>query len=127
MAAVLRIMVIDDEYDIVYVVRKHLEKWGFEVDTFTNPLHALEIFKGSPDRYAVVMTDIRMPEINGINLAQMMLRIKPDVKFIIMTAFEMYARDLRISLPNLKNDQLLRKPLDPPTTCAAVRRQLGRS
>jgi DNA-binding response OmpR family regulator len=33
-----RIMAVDDEFDIVFVIRRYLEKWGFEVDTFTNPL-----------------------------------------------------------------------------------------
>ncbi|TLY01201.1 MAG: response regulator, partial [Thaumarchaeota archaeon] len=67
-----KIMVVDDEYDIVHVVRRHLEKWGFSVDTFTNPLFALQMFKDNPDRYSVALLDIRMPELNGIALAKMM-------------------------------------------------------
>lgn len=119
-----RIMVIDDEYDIVYILRKQLEKWGYEVDTFTNPLYALGVFKANPDRYSVIMTDIRMPEINGISLAQLLLRVKPDAKIIIMTAFEIYAQDLKIGLPKIKNDQILKKPLTANVTCAAVKKQL---
>lgn len=119
-----RIMVIDDEYDIVYILRRQLEKWGYNVDTFTNPQHAYEVFKANPDRYSIVMVDIRMPEMNGINLAQMMLKIKPDAKIIIMTAFEIYAKDLKIGLPKLRNDQVLQKPLTATVTCAAIKRQL---
>jgi DNA-binding NtrC family response regulator len=117
-------MVIDDEYDIIYILRRQLELWGYEVDTFTNPLHAIEVFKANPDRYAVVLTDIRMPEISGINLAQIVLRANPKARIIIMTAFEMHANDLKASLPKIKTEQVLIKPLNAATTCAAIKTQL---
>jgi DNA-binding response OmpR family regulator len=63
-------MIIDDEYDIVHIVRKHLENWGYSVDTFTDPLFAFQMFKDNPDRYSIILTDIRMPEISGIALAK---------------------------------------------------------
>ncbi|HEV8405828.1 MAG TPA: response regulator [Nitrososphaera sp.] len=119
-----KVMVIDDEYDIVYVLRKHLEKWGFTVDTFTNPLHAFEIFKQNPDRYSIILTDIRMPEISGIALANMILKIKPGMPIVIMTAFEIYAYDLRVSLPKIKAGDVLRKPLTPAQVCSAVKKHL---
>ena len=53
-------MVIDDEIDILQVVRRVLEKWGFDVDTFSNPLYAYEVFKNNPRRYSLVLTDVRM-------------------------------------------------------------------
>jgi len=120
-------MVIDDEYDILYVLRRQLELWGFEVDTFTNPLHAIEVFKANPNRYAVILTDIRMPEISGINLAQIVLKVNPKARIIIMTAFEIYAHDLKASLPKIKSEQVLTKPLSAAATCAAIKTQLRKA
>lgn len=119
-----KIMVVDDDYDIVHVVRRHLEKWGFSVDTFTNPLHAFEMFKDSPDRYSVALLDIRMPEINGVVLAEMMLKVKPAMQIIIMTAFELYAADLKASLPTIKAGDVLIKPLKVDQVCNAVKKHL---
>ena len=120
-------MVIDDEYDILYILRRQLEHWGYEVDTFTNPLYAIEVFKANPNRYAVILTDIRMPEISGINLAQIVLKINPKARIVIMTAFEMYANDLKDSLPRLKSEQVIHKPLNAAATCAAIKTQLRKA
>ena len=117
-------MVIDDQYDIVYVVRRHLEKWGHAVDTFVNPLIALRAFKENPDRYSIVITDIRMPEMSGVVLAKKMQEIKPNTKIIIMTAFELYASDLMHSVPAIENDDVLRKPIKIDQVCATVKKHL---
>jgi CheY-like chemotaxis protein len=105
-----RVMVIDDDFDIVYIVRRYLQKWGYEVDTFTNPLYALQIFRENPERYFIVLTDIRIPEMTGTRLAKLMQEIKPNVKVIIMTAYEVEPDDLAYNLPMIKHDDILRKP-----------------
>jgi CheY-like chemotaxis protein len=119
-----RIMVVDDEYDVLYIVRRHLEKWGFEVDTFSDPYHALQVFKQNQDRYSLVLTDIRMPEMSGIALAAMILKVKPDCKIVIMTAFEILADELKISLPTIKHDDILQKPFTQNQVCNAVKKHL---
>ena len=124
MATRQRIMVVDDEYDIVHVIRRHLEKWGFSVDTFTNPLYALQVFKDNPDRYSVVLTDLAMPEIRGSRLANMMLEVKPNVKVIIMTAYEIEPQDIAINLATMTHDEILKKPFSMVEVCDAVRKQL---
>jgi DNA-binding response OmpR family regulator len=117
-------MVIDDEYDIVHVVRRHLEKCGFDVDTFTNPLYALEMFKQKPDRYSTILTDINMREIRGTALARVMKQLRPSLNVIIMTASEMGPEDLAINLPTIKQDDILRKPFTMDQVCCAVQKHL---
>jgi DNA-binding NtrC family response regulator len=117
-------MVVDDEYDIVRVVRRYLEKWGFMVDTFTNPLYALEKFKNSPDTYSLVLLDIRMPEISGIALAAMMQKVRPNLKIVIMTAYEIVAEDLAINLPTITRDDVIQKPFKLLQICTAIKKQL---
>jgi DNA-binding LytR/AlgR family response regulator len=94
------------------------------VDTFTNPLFALQMFKENPARYSVALLDIRMPEISGIALAQLMLKVKPDAKIIIMTAYEVFADDLKHSLPMIRRDDILKKPFSLIQVCNAVKKQL---
>lgn len=117
-------MVVDDEYDIVHIIRKHLEKWGFSVDTYTNPLYALQMFKDNPDRYSVLMTDIAMPEMRGSRLANLMLEVKADLKVIIMTAYEIDPEDIAVNLPIISHDDILKKPFSMVQVCDTVKRKL---
>ena len=119
-----RIMAVDDEFDIVFVIRRYLEKWGFEVDTFTNPLYAYEIFKSNPERYALLLTDIRMPEMTGIRLAKLVQAAKPNMKVVIMTAYEVTADELSEHLPAISHEDILRKPFKLLQICTAVKKQL---
>jgi DNA-binding NtrC family response regulator len=120
-------MVVDDEYDIVHIVRKHLERWGYSVDTFTDPMFALQMFKENPGRYSIVLTDIRMPEISGVALATMMQKIRPTVKVVIMTAFEIEPDDLALNLPTITHEDILKKPFSLAQVCEAVKKQIKRA
>ena len=117
-------MVVDDEYDIVHVVRRYLERGGFSVDTFTNPLYALEMFKQKPDRYSTLLTDINMREIRGTALGRAMKQVKPSLNVIIMTAFDIEPEDLAINLPAIKHGDILRKPFTMNQVCAAVQKNM---
>jgi len=119
-----KILVVDDEFDIVFIVRKHLEKWGYSVDTFTDPTNAYKAFKNNPTNYSMAILDIRMPEMSGITLAAMIKKIKPDFKVVIMTAFEILAEDLEVSLPTINRDDILRKPFSMTEVCGSVKRHL---
>jgi DNA-binding NtrC family response regulator len=84
-----KIMVIDDDFDIATLVKITLEKSGFEnVFAFTKPLLALEHFKINYEDYCLVIVDIRMPEMNGFEFARSVSRVKPEIKVLLMTAFD---------------------------------------
>lgn len=117
-------MVVDDEFDIIAIIRRYLEKWGFDVDTFTNPVYAYEVFKANPDRYSLLLTDIRMPEMSGIRLARLIKDIKPSIKVVIMTAYEVTPDELGESLPNITHKDILQKPFKLLQICTAVKKQL---
>jgi two-component system cell cycle sensor histidine kinase/response regulator CckA len=119
-----RVMVVDDEFDIVMIIRRYLEKWGYTVDTFTNPQYAYQIFKANPERYSLVLADIRMPEMTGIRLANLMLEVKPDMKIVIMTAFEIAPDELHTQLPTITRRDILQKPFRLEQICNAVKKQL---
>lgn len=119
-----KILVVDDEFDIVMIIRRYLEKWGYSVDTFTNPLYAYQIFKDNPERYSLALLDIRMPEMTGIRLASLMLKVKPEMKVVIMTAYEVAPDELHMHLPMITRNDILQKPFKLVQICNAVKKQL---
>jgi two-component system response regulator PilR (NtrC family) len=84
-----KIMVVDDDFDIATLVKITLQKGGFKnVFAFTKPLLALEHFKINQKDYSLIITDVRMPELNGFEFARSVSRIKPEIKVLLMTAFD---------------------------------------
>jgi two-component SAPR family response regulator len=82
-------MVVDDDFDITTLVKITLQKNGFKnVFAFTKPLLALEHFKINLKDYSLVIADIRMPEMNGFEFAREVSRVKPEIKVLLMTAFD---------------------------------------
>jgi DNA-binding response OmpR family regulator len=81
------ILVLDDEYDIVDIIKLALEAEKYSVIGFTEPLMALEHFNINSLSYRLVISDWRMPIMNGFDFAKNIRQIKFDVKVLIMTAF----------------------------------------
>lgn len=84
----IRILVVDDEEDITSILRKGLEKGGFKVTTFNDPMLALSNFRA--DMFDMVLLDIRMPKMDGFELYQEIEKIDNRVKACFMTAFDVY-------------------------------------
>jgi CheY-like chemotaxis protein len=81
----IRILVVDDEIDVIYIVKRILEEIGlFQVDTFADPTVALSFFR--PNRYDLVILDIRMPYINGLELYKKIKAIDEKVKVCFLSA-----------------------------------------
>src|SRR5919197_1460727 len=104
------ILAVDDEYDIVNLIKQTLEVNGFKVCTFTDALAALEHFKSNSRYYILVLSDIRMPGINGYEFVKQVKKIKPQVRIMLMTAFEIENREFLNVLPDVKVDAFIQKP-----------------
>lgn len=89
---------MDDEEDIMLVLKNSLERHGFGVNTFTDPLVAISIFKKG--LYDLVLVDIRMPKMDGFELYQNIEKIDGSVKVCFMTAFEVYYDALKELFPD---------------------------
>jgi DNA-binding NtrC family response regulator len=113
------ILVVDDELDIVLIFKQALSRQGYTVFGFTDPLLALEHFKVNSADYGLVITDVRMPRMSGFELAANIKVIKPDAKVVFMSAFEV--SDLEFSMPGVKINDFLRKPVDVKTLVRRVR------
>jgi DNA-binding NtrC family response regulator len=104
------ILVVDDELDIVVIFRQALSKQGYSVFGFTDPVLALEHFKMNAKDYRLVITDVRMPNMSGFELAASIKAIKPEAKIVLMSAFEI--GDLEFSMSPAKISDFIRKPID---------------
>jgi PAS domain S-box-containing protein len=82
-----RILFVDDEPALTNIGKHVLESQGYDVETRTSSIEALELFKNQPDRFDLVITDMTMSNMTGEDLAQELMRIKPNIPIILCTGF----------------------------------------
>jgi DNA-binding NtrC family response regulator len=82
------IVIVDDDYDIAKLMRISLEKAGLSTISFTDPSAALKEFRSNAADYNLLISDIRMPNMDGYQLALQVKKIKPEVKVVLTSAFE---------------------------------------
>jgi len=106
------ILIVDDEPDILSIIRRVLEEYGFNVCCFTKPNIALEHYKISPNNHGLVISDLQMPNINGLEFLRKVREINSDTKAFLTTSnFEM--SDLRLLLfPNSNSSSSLNLIID---------------
>jgi two-component system, OmpR family, response regulator ChvI len=122
----LTIMLIDDDPDISLVFEDQLKSAGMIVDTFTNSEDALKHFiKSHYHYYDLIITDIRMPGLNGFELYQQLKAFNPNIRIIFISALDI-SREIISLLPELKLDQFIRKPVDPLTLISSVKQHAKR-
>ena len=84
----LNILLIDDDKDTLRLVQKYLEKKGAHVSAYSNPLVALQDFmknnNGNDNYYDIVISDLKMSERNGIELASIIRKMNKDIPIILM-------------------------------------------
>ena len=106
------ILLIDDERDDLFVLEKFLTREGYGVKSFSNSREALEHFsRTNPSYYDLIISDIRMPEINGLELYLSLKAIKNDVKILFASCIEI-AEEILSVLPGVKREHLIRKPVE---------------
>jgi two-component system response regulator ChvI len=108
-----RIMVVDDEDDIILELRVVLEDNGFKVDSFTDPLLALENFKA--DLYDLLILDIKMPKLNGFELYKQIKKVDNKVKTMFLTALtelQEYEEFRKEVFPKLGERYYVPKPIE---------------
>jgi DNA-binding NtrC family response regulator len=106
-----RLLIVDDDSDIVQILKMSLVKHGFSVEAFTNPQDALQSFKSDAESYCLVLSDIRMPMLSGIQLSKKVKEINPDVKVVLMTAFEIRDNEFSKVFPSSQVDGFVQKPI----------------
>jgi two-component system cell cycle sensor histidine kinase/response regulator CckA len=106
-----KLLVVDDDVDIVEVLKMGLLKNRFLVNAFTNPEEALQSFKSNAESYCLVVSDIRMPALSGIQLARKVKEVNPNVKVVLMTSFEIRDSEFSTIFSSTSVDGFVQKPI----------------
>ena len=114
------IFVVDDDEFVVSYIRDSLERNGYRILAFTNPISALDKFRIFHKEVALVITDIVMPLIDGKELIKHFKLIKPAVKILAVSGYSKYVADK----DDIKTDGFLQKPFDSNYLLSTVRQVL---
>ncbi|HEU4824758.1 MAG TPA: response regulator, partial [Nitrososphaeraceae archaeon] len=107
------IMIVDDEPDTLFTYKRLLSAEGYKVEAFTDPPEALKHFVQLPDPssyYQLVLLDVRMPRLNGLQLFYKLKTLSPQIKIMFVSALDI-AEELVSILPDIKYNDIIRKPV----------------
>jgi signal transduction histidine kinase/CheY-like chemotaxis protein len=82
-----RVMVVDDDERVATVMAGLLGRLGHEATIRTDPVDALALFRGDPAHFDLVLTDLSMPQLSGLELGRQILAIRPDAAVVLLTGF----------------------------------------
>ena len=114
-----RLLLVDDEAELAALLKKYLERLGYEVDSCVTPEAALALFEKDPPRYSVVLTDLTLPGMTGAAMIDRMRALRPSLPAIISSGYpyEPQSKGVRFLqkpfLPKMLADvleQMLKKP-----------------
>ena len=103
-----RVLLVDDEKEIISVMQRHLTFLGYDVKIFSNSEEANQAFTDAPDEVDIVVTDQVMPNLTGLELIENIRRVKKDMPAVIMTGFSRTVSPERIE--TLGNARMIMKP-----------------
>ena len=123
-----RILIVDDEPDLTLSLKMTLEENGLKVNSFTDPLSALENYKEEAGMYDLLILDMKMPQMNGFELYRQIRKIDDKVKVCFLTAGEMdYEQFGKELIPALENNCYIQKPIENETLIKRLNRIMAPS
>src|ERR671912_13536 len=87
------IALIDDEVELVDLFQEILESDGYKVCAFIDPIQALNTLEKKIQEYGLILSDYRMPNLNGHELCTKLRQLNPDLEVILMSAYDMLEYD----------------------------------
>ena len=104
-------MVVDDETDLLVITSKMLNQNGYTVHAFESPAKALIHVKDNACKdCSIVISDIRMPGMSGFDLVRQIKEQSPEIRIILMTAFNINKEEAQIISLSTKINAFLNKP-----------------
>jgi DNA-binding NtrC family response regulator len=115
------ILIVDDDIDILTVTGRSLEHAGFKVHAFVDPVTALHHVRNDCKYCQVLVSDIRMPGLTGFQLVRKVKDLRPEMKVIMMTMFEVNKPEFEAVFPSTPIDAIIRKPFTPSQLVEKIR------
>lgn len=116
------ILFVDDETVVVQMEKRRLEGLGYKVTERVSSVEALGAFRAAPGRFNLVITDMTMPDMTGMELARELIQIRPDISIILCTGFSHAIDEDEIARLGIKG--LLMKPVTIKELSDTIRRVL---
>lgn len=107
----LYFLVIDDEQELANLYKEFIKGIGYEAVSFTNPILALEHYKQYLDKYSLILTDLRMPGMSGIELANKIRELNSEIEIFLTTAFDIEDIKNHKNYQQAKINKVLQKPI----------------
>ena len=104
------ILAVDDDPNIVKLIEQALHRQGLKVSAFTEPVMALQDFRINCKDCTMILSDIRMPDMNGNELCKGRKENQSKCKSNLMSAFVIQEKEFHNVLPDIKVDTFLQKP-----------------
>jgi DNA-binding NtrC family response regulator len=110
------LLLVDDEAALVDLLKKYLERLGFQVRTCTDPHAAVQVLEAEPHRFSLVVTDLTLPGMSGEEMVERMRAIRPGLPAIIASGYAYQ--------PRAHGVEFLQKPFPPKMLADAIHRIL---
>jgi PAS domain S-box-containing protein len=120
-----RILLVDDEEQIVKMLQKMLEHIGYRLTVTTSSVEALKLFRSEPDAFDLVITDQTMPKITGAELIKRLRSIRPDIPVILCTGYSEMVTEEKFKAMGITEN--IMKPVKSNEITGTVRRLLNRN
>jgi DNA-binding NtrC family response regulator len=111
------LLLVDDEAALAELLKKYLERLGYQVDACTHPEAALDLLDANPERYALLVTDLTLPTMNGEQLLERSRERAPALRAIIASGYPYE--------PRVAGVEFLQKPFLPKMLAEAIQRMLA--
>ncbi len=119
-----RILFVDDEPSLVTLAEMILSKLGYSVVTKTDSIEALDLFKGDPYSFDLVITDMTMPGMTGDRLAQNLMETRKDIPIILCTGYSEHISEERAKKTGIQ--AFIMKPFEMRVLAETIRKVLDR-
>ena len=117
-----KIIIVDDEADVLDLCLRILETDGYRIDTASNGYEAIELAK--KEHFDLLLTDIKLPGMNGLEIAQALKKSDPGIICVTMTGYS--TMDMVIEALKLGVDEFITKPFSPQELSLVVSKVLER-
>lgn len=119
-----RILPVDDEEFIVKMAKEMLERLGYEVVPCTGGMEAAALFRKAPEEFDLLISDLTMPGMSGMEVAKELKNLRPDMPVILCTGFSETITEQAETEAGI--GALLMKPIRRSTIAGAIRKVLGK-